>query len=421
MNDKRHPADQGTTAKSKDSSLGSLIAIMAAVFIVFLVMGMALPVLPLYVNHGLGFGAFMVGIVEGSRFATSLLSRLWSGDHTDRRGPKRAFITGLAAAIVAGLLYLLSLSIHAAGISVFILLLGRAALGIAESLVTMGALIWGLALAGPEYAGRIMAWVGTAMYAAYAVGAPAGTTLYADYGFIAISFATIFIPLISLLLVAFLHHVAPKRQERPPFKDVASAVWIPGSGLALSAVGFGAITTFIALIFSHRGWSSAWIAFTALSVAFILGRVALGHLPDRIGGARIALVFAIIEAAGQAMIWLASSPILVFVGASFTGLGYSLVYPSLGLEAFHRASRRTRGIAMGAYTAFLDLSLGVANPALGWVAGQAGLDSVFLVSTILVLGSAAIAFGILRAKKGLPAKGENIPSTDVNGYRKAEA
>jgi hypothetical protein len=55
-------------------------------------------------------------------------------------------------------------------------------LGGAESFIVTGAFTWGLALVGPQKTGEIMAWVGTAMYAAFGVGAPTGTTLYAGYG-----------------------------------------------------------------------------------------------------------------------------------------------------------------------------------------------------------------------------------------------
>ncbi|WP_199727885.1 hypothetical protein [Corallococcus sp. CA049B] len=45
---------------------------------------------------------------------------------------------------------------------------------------------------------------------------------------------------------------------------------------------------------------------------------------------------------------------------------------------------------MGAYTAFLDLSLGLTGPVLGIVANGAGLGAVFLVSTLVVAASAAV-------------------------------
>src|SRR5580704_9672924 len=143
-----------------------------------------MPVLPLHVHQGLGLGAFVVGLVAGAQFAASLLSRFWAGHFADSRGAKRATVTGLLVAAVAGLLYLLSLLfVGEPETSVTILLLGRAVLGGAESFIVTGAFTWGLALVGPQNTGKIRAWVGTAMYAAFAVGAPAGTSLYAAHGF----------------------------------------------------------------------------------------------------------------------------------------------------------------------------------------------------------------------------------------------
>ena len=101
-----------------------------------------------------------------------------------------------------------------------------------------------------------------------------------------------------------------------------------------------------------------------------------GHLPDRIGGARVALVCVVIEAVGQALIWLAPSSALALVGVTLTGLGYSLVYPGFGVEAVRHAPPQSRSLAMGTYTAFLDLSLGLASPALGLVASGADLGAV---------------------------------------------
>ena len=158
----------------------------------FLVIGIALPVLPLHVHQGLGLSAFVVGLVTGSQFAASLISRVWSGQYADSRGAKRAVVVGLLTAVVAGLLYLLSLRfVGTPWLSVTILLFGRALLGGAESFVITGAVSWGLALAGHRNAGRVIAWVGMSMFAALAFGAPVGTTLYDMGGFTAVAVATI--------------------------------------------------------------------------------------------------------------------------------------------------------------------------------------------------------------------------------------
>ena len=160
---------------------------------------------PLHVHQGLGLGTFVVGLVAGSQFAASLISRFWAGHRADSRGAKHAVVTGLVVAVLAGLLYLLSLRfIGEPDMSVTMLLLGRAMLGGAESFIVAGALIWGLAL----------------------------------------------------------------------------------------------------------------------------------------GRAKVALVCVLIEAAGQALIWLAPGSELVLIGAALTGFGYSLVYPGFGSKRFVARRRR---------------------------------------------------------------------------------
>jgi hypothetical protein len=92
----------------------ALLPLMAVVLVVFLITGLAIPVLPLHVHQGLGLGTFVVGLVTGAQFAVSLVSPVWSGHYADRRGANRAVVAGLLAAAVSGLLYILSLQFIAA-------------------------------------------------------------------------------------------------------------------------------------------------------------------------------------------------------------------------------------------------------------------------------------------------------------------
>lgn len=374
------------------SLAATLLPIMGVVFVAFLVIGLAMPVLPLHVHNGLGLGTFVVGLVAGSQFAASLVSRPWAGNFSDSRGAKRGVVVGLLAAAASGLLYLLSLGfIEAPPISVAILLIGRGLLGAAESFIITAAVSWGLALADPRSTGKVIAWVGSAMFAAFAIGAPAGAVLYAAYGFAAIAIATAAAPVLALLLVAQLPTVVTGLHMRASFASVVGAVWVPGLGSALGSVGFGAVTTFVALLFATRGWANGWLAYTAYAVAFILARIFFSHVADTAGGAKVALVCALIEAVGQALIWLADRPEMALAGAALTGFGFSLVYPGFGVEAVLRVPAQSRGLAMGAYTAFLDLAQGLASPALGLLATGATLNIVFLASAVTVLFAAAVA------------------------------
>jgi len=182
---------------------------------------------------------------------------------------------------------------------------------------------------------------------------------------------------------------------------VMGSVWVPGVGAALSSIGFGAITAFSALLFVSRGWA-AWPAFTAFVTTFILTRLFLGHLGDRFAAAKVALICVLIEAAGLALIWLSPDLTLALIGAALSGFGYSLVYPGLGVEAVRLVPAQNRGLAMGAYTAFLDVALGFGTPALGLLADHAGLGSVFGVSMLAAFGAAGVAT-ILLNKSAAPS------------------
>ena len=387
--------------RTSRSSFNAVLPLMAAVFVAFLVIGLAMPVLPLHVHDGLGLGTFVVGLVAGSQFASALLTRPWAGSFSDRRGAKRAVATGLVVAAAAGLLYLLSLAPADPTVAGTILVLGRLLLGAAESVIITGAVTWGMVLAGPANTGRVIAWVGAAMFAAFAAGAPIGAALYANSGFAALGIATAGAPLATLLLIVPMRAVPPAGKERPSFLRVLGTAWQPGAGSALSSVGFGAITAFVTLLFALRGWSHPWLPYTAFAGVFIVARLLCGHLPDRVGGARVALVCLLIEALGLALIWQADTAPLGLLGAALTGLGYSLVYPGLGVEAVSRVAPESRGLAMGAYTAFLDLALGVSGPLLGLVAGAARLEAAFLGSAVAALAAVPIALRFLKARPSI--------------------
>ena len=374
----------------------ALLPLMAAVFVAFLVIGAAMPVLPLHVRDGLGFGPAMVGLVAGCQFAAALVARLWSGGAADRRGAKWAVMAGLVATECAGLLYLASMGfLRLPHVSVGILLTGRAVLGAAESFIITGATTWGLVRVGAQNAGKVIAWMGTAMFLAFAAGAPLGSLLYERGGFGAVAAASAIAPLVTLLLIAKLPGVAAAERRGPGLLSVVKRIAMPGVGAALSSVGFGTIAAFSSLLFADHSWTPVWLAFSAYAAALIVARLLLGHLPDRIGGARVALLFVLIETVGLALMGFATAAWQAALGAGLTGFGYSLVFPGLGVEAVRRAPPESRGVAMGAYTACLDLALGVSGPVLGIIAAHAGVSAIFLVSAAVVLSAALVALRML--------------------------
>ncbi len=126
---------------------------------------------------------------------------------------------------------------------------------------------------------------------------------------------------------------------------------------------------------------------TVFGIGFIAVRAVLGSLPDKIGGYRVALWSLIVEALGQALLWVAPDELLALGGALVTGLGCALVFPALGVEALKRVLPANRGSAMGAFVAFPDIAYGFAGPAAGFIAGLFGYAAVYL------LGAASAVLG----------------------------
>jgi MFS family permease len=387
-----------TSQDSLFSAFLPLLPLMLVVFIGFLVMGMALPVLPRHVHDTLGQGTVMVGVVMGSQFASSLIARIWAGEVADARGVRTTALAGLLVTCCVGAVYLLSLLFaDRPPVALGILIAARLLTGVAESLAITAILSWGIARVGPAHAGKVIGWIGMALFAAYAAGAPAGVALHARFGFGGIAVATLVVPLLAFVVARFVAGVAPTTVPRLPFYKVIGAIKLPGVGLTLCAAGYAMIAAFIALLFAQRGWGSGALAFTSIGAGFIIARLLFGHLPDKLGGARVALFCVLAEAVGLLMIWGAPSAMVACAGAVLTGGGYALGFQGYGVEAVRRAPPESRGAAMGAYVAFQDIAMGLAGPLGGLLANAAGLDAVYLAAAIAAVGAAGVSLLLLRS------------------------
>lgn len=359
----------------------ALLPLSLIVLFGFFSIGIPLAVYPAHVHGTLGFGNFWVGVVLGLQSLATLLTRHHSGTVADLEGAKLAVQRGIMLTATAGIVSLLSIPLESI-LSLSVLLASRVVLGLGESLLITGALAWGVGLLGPARAGRVMAYSGMAMYAAIAAAAPLGLFLARRYGIAAAMAAAIVLPLIAGLLTFFVPAVQPMGKERMPFYTVLNRVWKQGAGLAFSAVGFAGVAGFGVLYFQQQGWQNAALLMPVFGAAYILSRLMFAQAPDRFGGKKVALVSLAVEIAGLALIWLAPSPVFAFAGAALTGFGYSLAFPSFGVEAVKSVEPQFKGVALGAYVAFFDLALGTTGPLAGLVANGFGYAAVYLFGLV---------------------------------------
>jgi predicted MFS family arabinose efflux permease len=97
------------------------------------------------------------------------------------------------------------------------------------------------------------------------------------------------------------------------------------------------------------------------------------------------------QAIGLALIAGAGGLTVAVAGALVMGAGFSLSFPSLALLVVQRTDERERGAAMGAFTAFFDLGVGIGAPLAGAVSALAGYPAAFAVGAACAAAGGVVA------------------------------
>lgn len=403
-NGARHPAFtlSPTMADASHSSAtlegrqsGVLLPILSTVaftFMAYLTIGLSLAVLPGFVNTNLGFGAMLAGLAISIQYVATLLSRPHAGRMADAKGPKRTVMTGLMMCAVSGALLLLAaLATRLPWLSLGLIFIARLALGCAESCVGTGAIAWGMGQVGHRHTARVISWNGVATYGALAAGAPLGVLLDHHYGFAIIGGVTLLLALAALPLAQLKRATITVAGERAPFRTVAARVVPYGIGLALGSIGFGCIATFITLFYAAYGWPNAALTLTVFGVVFVGVRFIFARTIPVLGGYRVAMVSLSVEAIGLIVLCLAHTAMMAGIGAAIAGLGFSLVFPALGVEAVHRVPAHSSGSALGVYSVFMDVAMALTGPLGGWVASGMGYNAIYGFAALAAMASVVLA------------------------------
>ena len=380
---------------SEVPAFGGLAPIVLTVFLGFLSISLPLGALALEMRDHLGFSTVIVGWVIGAESLTTLLTRHQAGTLCDHRGPRTAVLLGLPLTALAGLAYIL-LSIlpldHVA--QLMLLILGRLLAGVGESLFLTGLMSWGMARMGAARTGMVMSWTGISIYAALGLGAPLGLVVLTSFKLWGVGGLMLLTPMLAWLIVLRLPAVTVSGgQQRVPFHRVLGLIWKPGVVLALATVPYATMAAFLTLNFATHGWHQTGAALFGFSAAYILLRLIGSGLPDRFGASRVAIVSLVFEAIGQALIWRATDPMMAVCGATLTGLGFSLIFPAMGVLATRSVPPDQRGRAVGNFIAFADIALGITGPILGFATQWFGISAAFLAG----VGATCVALYLLLA------------------------
>jgi MFS family permease len=137
----------------------------------------------------------------------------------------------------------------------------------------------------------------------------------------------------------------------------------------------------------------------AYGAATVVGRIALGHLPDRFGWFPTGVAAFVLALIGAVVIGLSPTWPIAVIGGLIGGVAWSLLFPSLALLAINRSPAERRGSAVAVYTGGFDLGFAVGGPLLGLVAVQVGYTAVYFVGAAFALAGLALVFR-MRATSG---------------------
>ncbi|KWS66097.1 MFS transporter [Pseudomonas savastanoi pv. fraxini] len=374
-----------------------IVSIVFYTFIAFLCIGLPIAVLPGYVHDQLGFSPLIAGLTIASQYLATLLSRPFAGRATDTLGSKRSIVFGLWGIVISGSMTLLATLLQEfATLSLSILIVARLFLGISQGLIGVGTISWCIGKLGAEHTARSISWNGIASYGAIAIGAPLGVIVIDAVGFNSLGGALIVMAGLALWLIRNKPSVPVVVGESLPYWSVFGRIAPYGLGLTLSSIGYGTLTTFITLFYLSRGWEGAAYCLSMFGVCFILARLLFIGAINRLGGYNAAIVCMAVEICGLLMLWLSPSSGIALAGAGLTGVGLSLVYPALGVEAIKSVPTPSRGAGLSAYAVFFDLALAIAGPVMGAIALGQGYDWIFFYAALLSACALALTIWLSR-------------------------
>ncbi len=388
------PAQHPSPASPLSVTL-QILSIVFYTFIAFICIGLPIAVLPGYVHDQLGFSAVIAGLTIASQYLATLLSRPSAGRLVDSLGTKPAIVYGLIGIAISGVLTSLAVALQGWPLlSLCILIVGRVFLGIAQGLIGVGTITWGIAQVGSQHTARAIGWNGIASYGAIAIGAPLGVVMIDQLGFFSLGVTLLLLASLALLLIRHKPSIPVISGVRLPFWSVFGLIAPYGVSLTLASIGYGTLTTFITLFYIDQGWEGAAYCLSVFGVCFILGRMIFTNSISRFGGYNVAIACMSIEAVGLIMLWLAPSTAFALAGAGLTGFGLSLVYPALGVEAVKQVPVASRGAGLSAYAVFFDLALAIAGPIMGFIALNTGYPSIFFCAAVFGLSGLALTIGL---------------------------
>lgn len=387
------------TSLSQSKNLNfQLITYVCFTFVGYFIIGLSLSVLPIFINKSLGFSLLIAGMVISLQYISTFFLRAYSGKMIDEKGPKPAVLLSMIGFSLTGIFLILAYYFKFSPIlSLTFLIITRLLTGCAEGLVGASPINWAIMALGEKHTAKIISYNGVACYGALAIGASLGIIIEQKFSLYGIGILSIILGIIGFLFAKTKENKTNiSQKETQSFWKVLGKVAPFGVCLALGGIGFASISTFITLYYNHFHWNNGALCLSVFGGLFVAGRLVFSNVINNYGGIKVAIACLLVETIGLFIIAFATNAQMALVGAGVTGLGFSLIFPALGVMAIKSVSPSNQGSALAGYGLFIDISLGVAGPIIGSVADFFGMQFIFPFSAAMVFIGLGLAYFLKR-------------------------
>ena len=356
-----------------------IVTLATGAFFVFV--GMAVTVLPRFIQNELGGDGLAIGINLAVFSVAAIAARPTIARIGDRYGRRTLMVGG---ALIAGAGAAATSFVH----SIAALLPLRAFTGIGEAALFVGAATLIADLSPSDRRAEGASYFSLAVFGGLGIGPVIGEIVLGDGRYQAVFLASAVACAIAALIalaapnrVAGVATASPTEGRRPGFHRAAL---VPGLVLACGIGGFAAFTAFLPTHAESLGMPAAG-PFVVYSVLCLGLRLFGARLPERIGlGNALTSALAGLTA-GLLVLAAVGQPRGVYLGTIVISLGMALLYPSLMAFTVDSVREEDRARVLASFTMFFEVGTVGGGLLLGPVAQFAGERGAFVGGAVIAV------------------------------------
>ena len=368
---------------------------------------MILPLMPFYART-LGASSLMVTLLIVSFTAAQLVSAPMWGRFSDRYGRRPALLVGLGAAAIAYVVFAFANSLWLLLLSRLVQGAGGGTVGVIQAYVADST--------DSKNRAKALGWLSAATNVGVALGPPLGSLALlagrsgpglAAAGLCIINMAFAWKFLEESAELAGKHVAQKPRASRTALAHVITHAREPGPRLiwiyAIAMGAFSGMSAILALFLMDRFGITErriWIFFTYIGTISVVTRAGvLGWAVDKVGEAQLSRIGLVLLSTGLFAFPFVHNYALLAITIACIPLGTAFTFPCVTSLLSRVIPKNERGLYMGVQQAYGGMARVIVPLWAGFSYDHFGKNIPFITSSLLVLGSLFLNFGIDDGRK----------------------